>query len=156
MTVLRCHKASWQGFRPSQNQANARLNLENLSLKSAPNQPGKRLDPPQTANAQIGPASIFMGLHYRCFCCQLAPNAVVATCYPLLPILFTLHILPPGDAIILVKAIFSCLKLLYAHCIHYLPNNQSVRDKPTYRFGPRIPRSDKNADKSKFRRKLGR
>ena len=36
-SLNKCPKPSGQGFRPPQNQANARLNLENSSLKSAPN-----------------------------------------------------------------------------------------------------------------------
>ena len=85
---------------PHQNQANARLNLENLSLKKCP-KPARQAFRPPAPNGQCPNRACvnFYGSSLRWFCCQLATNAVVATCYPLLPILFTLHILPPGDAI---------------------------------------------------------
>ena len=42
----KCPKPSGQGFRPPQNQANARLNLENSSLKKCPKPSGQGFRPP--------------------------------------------------------------------------------------------------------------
>ena len=45
-SLHKCPKPSWQGFRPPQNQSNARLNLVNSSLKKCPKPSGQGLRPP--------------------------------------------------------------------------------------------------------------
>ena len=50
-SLHKCPKPSWQGFRPPQNQANARLNLVNSSLKKCPKPSGQGFRPPPPLRA---------------------------------------------------------------------------------------------------------